>query len=219
MLPRTRPARGSNIRSINASRQVTALRHAGREVTSASCTPTPQRVAAALRAGGADGRSASSTTRPAPPPDAAAALDVPVGAIVKSLVFTADGAPVLVLASGDHQVDTSAVATLGVERVERADPETVRDATGFPIGGVAPVGHPAALRTVVDSHLADFDVVWAAAGTPHAVFATTYDELCRLTGGSPAARRLRPDDRGPSGRRRRVSATSPRSRRRSTAPP
>ena len=65
---------------------------------------------------------------------------MPVGAIVKSLVFTADGAPVLVLASGDHQVDTAAVAALlGVERVRRADPEMVRSATGFPIGGVAPV--------------------------------------------------------------------------------
>jgi prolyl-tRNA editing enzyme YbaK/EbsC (Cys-tRNA(Pro) deacylase) len=144
-----------------------------------------QRVETALLAGGADGAirelDESSHTADA----AAAALDVPVGAIVKSLVFTADGEPVLVLASGDHQVDTSAVATvLGV--VRRADPEMVRSATGFPIGGVAPVGHPAPLPAVVDTHLGDFDVIWAAAGTPRAVFATTYDELCRLTGGRPA---------------------------------
>jgi prolyl-tRNA editing enzyme YbaK/EbsC (Cys-tRNA(Pro) deacylase) len=119
--------------------------------------------------------------------DAADALGVALGAIVKSLVFTADDSPVLVLASGDHQVDTAAIAALlGVDRVRRADPDTVRSATGFPIGGVAPVGHPAPLSTLVDSHLATFDVLWAAAGTPRSVFPTTFEELCRLTSGRPA---------------------------------
>jgi prolyl-tRNA editing enzyme YbaK/EbsC (Cys-tRNA(Pro) deacylase) len=147
-----------------------------------------QRVQAALRTGGAEGAIRELDESSHTAADAAAALGVPVGAIVKSLVFAADDEPVIVLASGDHQVDTAAVAAvLGVERVKRADPETVREATGFPIGGVAPVGHPAPLRTVVDSHLAGFDVIWAAAGTPRAVFATTYDELCRLTGGHRAA--------------------------------
>jgi prolyl-tRNA editing enzyme YbaK/EbsC (Cys-tRNA(Pro) deacylase) len=118
---------------------------------------------------------------------AAAALGVPVGAIVKSLVFTADGDPVLVLASGDHQVDTDAVAqVLEVGKVKRADADSVRAATGFAIGGVAPVGHPAPLRTVVDRHLATYDVLWAAAGTPRTVFPTSYDELLQLTGGTPA---------------------------------
>jgi len=112
---------------------------------------------------------------------------VPVGAIVKSLVFTADGAPVLILASGDHQVDVAKIAAaLGVEHVARADADTVRAATGYPIGGVAPLAHPAPLRTLVDTHLGGFDVVWAAAGTPHAVFPTSYDELLRLTGATPA---------------------------------
>jgi prolyl-tRNA editing enzyme YbaK/EbsC (Cys-tRNA(Pro) deacylase) len=112
---------------------------------------------------------------------------VPVGAIVKSLVFTADGEPVMVLASGDHQVDTDAVAqVLGVERVKRADADTVRAATGFAIGGVPPVAHATELRVVVDKHLASYDVLWAAAGTPHAVFPTSYDDLVRLTGGTPA---------------------------------
>jgi prolyl-tRNA editing enzyme YbaK/EbsC (Cys-tRNA(Pro) deacylase) len=147
-----------------------------------------ERVAAALRAGGAPGQVQELADSAHTAVDAAAALSVPLGAIVKSLVFTADDSPVLVLASGDHQVDTAAIAALlGVDRVRRADPDTVRSATGFPIGGVAPVGHPAPLTTLVDSHLATFDVLWAAAGTPRAVFPTSYDELCQLTGGRPAA--------------------------------
>jgi prolyl-tRNA editing enzyme YbaK/EbsC (Cys-tRNA(Pro) deacylase) len=146
-----------------------------------------ERVAAALRAGGATGtvRELADSARTAD--DAARALGVPVGAIVKSLVFDADGAAVLVLASGDHQVDTDAVARLlSKTRVGRADPDLVREATGFPIGGVAPVAHPAPLPTLVDRHLGDFDVVWAAAGTPHTVFPTSHDELLRLTAGTTA---------------------------------
>jgi prolyl-tRNA editing enzyme YbaK/EbsC (Cys-tRNA(Pro) deacylase) len=146
-----------------------------------------QRVEAALRAGGAAGeiRELDDSARTAA--EAAAALGVPIGAIVKSLVFTADGSAVLVLASGDHQVDTGKIAgVLGVGSVKRADADLVRAATGFPIGGVAPVGHPAPLRTVVDRHLSTFESVWAAAGTPHAVFPTTFDELLRLSGGTAA---------------------------------
>jgi prolyl-tRNA editing enzyme YbaK/EbsC (Cys-tRNA(Pro) deacylase) len=149
-----------------------------------------ERVAAALRAAAADGaadgiQELSDSARTAL--EAADALGVPVGAIVKSLVFAADGKPVLVLASGDHQVDTAKVAiVLGVGTVKRADADLVREATGFPIGGVAPVGHPSPLKTVIDEHLGDFEVVWAAAGTPHAVFPTSYDELVRVSGGTPA---------------------------------
>lgn len=149
--------------------------------------PNVARVARALHDGGARGevRQLDSSTRTAQ--EAADTLGVPVGAIVKSLVFTADDSPVLVLASGDHQVDTAKVAAaLAVTTVRRADADTVRAATGFPIGGVAPVAHPQPLRTVVDRHLATYDVLWAAAGTPHAVFPTGYDELVRLTGGDPA---------------------------------
>ena len=91
------------------------------------------------------------------------------------------------LTSGAHRVDTAKVAALlGVPALRRATPEFVRAATGQAIGGVAPVGHPAPLRTLVDVVLADYDVVWAAGGVPHAVFATTYDELVRITGGTPA---------------------------------
>jgi prolyl-tRNA editing enzyme YbaK/EbsC (Cys-tRNA(Pro) deacylase) len=103
------------------------------------------------------------------------------------LVFSADGAPLLVMASGGHRVDTAKVAALvGAERVERADADFVRIHTGFAIGGVAPVGHPEPLRTLVDATLADFDEVWAAAGHPHSVFPTTYEELLSMTGGQSA---------------------------------
>ena len=150
--------------------------------------PANVRVAQALTAAGATEAAAgvrrldeSTHTAAA----AAAALDVPVGAIVKSLVFTADGEPLLVLASGDHLVDTGKVAAaLGVGVVRRADPETVRSATGFAIGGVAPVGHPAPLRTVVDTHLSTYPRLWAAAGTPDSIFPTDYDELLRVTAGT-----------------------------------
>jgi len=146
-----------------------------------------ERVAAALRAGGATGEIRELDESSHTAAEAAEALGVPVGGIVKSLVFTADGNPILVLASGDHQVDTVAVAAiLGVDRVRRADADTVRAATGFAIGGVAPLAHPAPLTTLVDTHLSTFDVIWAAAGTPRTVFPTTYDELLRLTAATPA---------------------------------
>lgn len=127
---------------------------------------------------------------PEPAPTAATAaaqLGVEVGAIANSLVFDADGEPLLVLTSGAHRADTVALAGIvGAERVKRATPEFVRAATGQPIGGVAPVGHPRPLRTVVDVELSRHDVVWAAGGHPHYVFPTTYDELLRITAGEAA---------------------------------
>jgi prolyl-tRNA editing enzyme YbaK/EbsC (Cys-tRNA(Pro) deacylase) len=113
---------------------------------------------------------------------AAVALGVEVGQIANSLVFDADGEPLLVLTSGGHRVDTGKVAALiGADRVRRASPEFVRAATGQPIGGVAPVGHPTPLRT-----LERYDEVWAAGGIPHAVFPSTFAELVTVTGGEPA---------------------------------
>jgi len=118
---------------------------------------------------------------------AAAQLGCDVGAIANSLVFSADGAPLLVMTSGAHRVDTARVATLtGVSVVGRADARSVRTWTGQAIGGVGPVGHPAAIRTLVDTWLEKYDVIWAAAGHPHTVFPTTYAELIRMTGGTPA---------------------------------
>jgi prolyl-tRNA editing enzyme YbaK/EbsC (Cys-tRNA(Pro) deacylase) len=117
---------------------------------------------------------------------AAAALGCDVGAIANSLVFDADGAPVLILTSGAHRVDTDkCAAEIGVTALRRAKPEFVREHTGQVIGGVSPVGHPAPLRTFVDPWLDRHDQVWAAAGHPNALFCTTYSELLRVTEGRP----------------------------------
>ena len=114
---------------------------------------------------------------------AAQALGCEVGAIANSLLFDAGGAPVLILTSGAHRVDTTKVAaTIGVARLRRATPEFVREHTGQVIGGVSPIGHPAPVPTYLDPWLERHPVVWAAAGHPAAVFSTTYDELARLTG-------------------------------------
>jgi prolyl-tRNA editing enzyme YbaK/EbsC (Cys-tRNA(Pro) deacylase) len=118
---------------------------------------------------------------------AAAALGVKVGQIANSLIFSADGRPLLVMTSGAHRVDTAKAAALaGVAKLARATPDFVREHTGQPIGGVAPLGHPKPLRTLVDTALAGYDEIWAAGGIPHAVFPTTYAELVRLTAGTPA---------------------------------
>ncbi len=117
---------------------------------------------------------------------AAAALGCEVGAIASSLVFAADGVPVLVITSGAHRVDTAKVAAEhGFAPLERADPAFVRAHTGQAIGGVAPVGHPAPLRTLIDRWLERHSTVWAAGGHPHAVFPTSFAELVRITGGTP----------------------------------
>jgi prolyl-tRNA editing enzyme YbaK/EbsC (Cys-tRNA(Pro) deacylase) len=120
---------------------------------------------------------------------AAEQLDISVGQIANSLVFALPGPdgpePLLVMTSGAHRVDTAKVAgLLGVDRLDRADADFVRDHTGFAIGGVAPIGHPAPLRTLVDRSLAEHPEVWAAAGHPRSVFRTSYDELLQLTGGT-----------------------------------
>jgi len=123
---------------------------------------------------------------------AAEALGVGVGAIANSLVFRAvdsDGGerPLLALTSGAHRADTRRLAELaGAAVVRRADPDFVRAHTGQPIGGVAPLGHPAKILTLVDVALAEHEVVWAAAGHPKTVFPTTFAELVELSGGEPA---------------------------------
>jgi prolyl-tRNA editing enzyme YbaK/EbsC (Cys-tRNA(Pro) deacylase) len=117
---------------------------------------------------------------------AAEALGCEVGAIANSLVFDADGAPVLILTSGAHRVDTErCAAEIGTSALRRARPDFVRAHTGQVIGGVSPVGHPTPLRTFVDPWLDRHDQVWAAAGHPNALFCTTYAELLRITGGQP----------------------------------
>lgn len=145
-------------------------------------------VDAVLARAGVDGR-VRILSEPAPTAQAAAdLLGVEVGAIANSLIFaTAEDSPLLVLTSGAHRVDTAKVAALiGTAALHRARPEFVLATTGQPIGGVAPVGHPQPIRTLVDTALGTYPRVWAAGGIPHAVFPTSYDELVRITGGTPA---------------------------------
>jgi len=114
---------------------------------------------------------------------AAAALGVDVGAIANSLVFLLDGAPLLVMTSGSHRVDTGWLGEQLGGTIKRADADTVKQATGQTIGGVAPIGHPAPLRTIVDAHLETYPQLWAAAGHAHTVFPLSFDELVRITNG------------------------------------
>jgi prolyl-tRNA editing enzyme YbaK/EbsC (Cys-tRNA(Pro) deacylase) len=125
--------------------------------------------------------------------DAARAIGCQVGQIVKSLVFVAGTEPFIALTSGANRADTEVLAELmGGRPVRRADPEEARAATGFAIGGTPPVGHPRKLRMLCDRDLLEYDVVWAAAGTPHSVFPIAPAELLRVTGAEPASFTERP---------------------------
>ena len=143
------------------------------------------RVAAALTAAGIE---PAITILDSDAKTAAAAADYlgcEVGAIANSLVFECDGEPLLVMASGAARVDTEVLAhNLGAAAITKASPKSVRDATGQVIGGVAPTGHPAPLRTVIDPALAGYPVVWAAAGTADSLMPLTYSQLLALTGGA-----------------------------------
>ena len=155
--------------------------------------PNAQAVAEALKSAGAAGevRELQDSARTAA--EAAAALGCEIGAIANSLVFMADDVPILVLTSGAHRVDTAFLAErLGATVLRRASADQVRAATGQPIGGVAPVGHPAPVRTLIDVALQAFPVIWAAGGTPHTVLPTGYDELVRICAAEPVS--VVPDD-------------------------
>jgi prolyl-tRNA editing enzyme YbaK/EbsC (Cys-tRNA(Pro) deacylase) len=145
---------------------------------------TAENVAAVLRDLGAVGTPQRFDTEVPTAAAAAAVLGCDVGAIANSLVFAAGDIPVLVVTSGAHRVDTVRVAhELGLPRLRRATPEFVVAATGQPVGGVAPVGHPAPVRTVVDRWLEKYDVVWAGGGDHLTMFPTSFEELLRITGG------------------------------------
>jgi orotate phosphoribosyltransferase len=146
-----------------------------------------QRVQHALEALGSPARVIELTSSARTAEEAASSLGVNVGQIVKSLVFLADGEPVLLLVGGDHRVDPGRAAqALGAAALERAGADAARAASGYPIGGVAPIGHPRQMRTLIDESLESFEVIWAAAGTPTAVFPTSFDELKRLTAATVA---------------------------------
>lgn len=147
----------------------------------------PARVEAALIAAGVevDVRTFPQGTRTAE--DAAAAIGVEVGQIVKSLVFARGDEPVLALVSGANRADEALLAEAFGADVGRANADEVRARTGFAIGGVPPVGHLTALETIVDEDLLRYGVVWAAAGTPTDVFAIAPDDLVRVTNGRVVA--------------------------------
>ena len=121
--------------------------------------------------------------------DAANALGIEVGQVASSIVFKLpSGNALLVITSGRHRVDTELVAkNLGVEKLHRADADFVKNASGFSIGGVAPLGWVSPATILIDEALNDYEVIWAAAGHPHAVFPTTFDELVRCTEAKPMA--------------------------------
>jgi prolyl-tRNA editing enzyme YbaK/EbsC (Cys-tRNA(Pro) deacylase) len=121
--------------------------------------------------------------------EAAQAIGCQVGQIVKSLVFKGKHSqrPVLVAASGPNRVDERKIEALISEPLGKADAEFVRQRTGFVIGGVPPVGHSEQLETFIDQDLLQYDEIWAAAGTPHAVFRLTPADLVRITGGRVVA--------------------------------
>jgi prolyl-tRNA editing enzyme YbaK/EbsC (Cys-tRNA(Pro) deacylase) len=119
--------------------------------------------------------------------EAATALGIEVGQIASSLIFKLpDGSPLLIITSGRHRVDTDLVAkNLGIETLSRVDADYVKEKSGFSIGGVAPIGWVSHATILIDQALNDYEVVWAAAGHPHAVYPTTFAELIAFTGAQP----------------------------------
>ena len=144
--------------------------------------PSARRVAEALIACGATGPFIEFAVSTKTAADAAGALQCEVGAIASCLVFVLDDEPVVIIKSGASRVDTRIFAALAAGNVMRqATPDEVRAATGQPIGGVSPINWPADLRVFIDNDLAQYEQIWAACGTPNAVFATTFIELQSLT--------------------------------------
>jgi prolyl-tRNA editing enzyme YbaK/EbsC (Cys-tRNA(Pro) deacylase) len=148
--------------------------------------PAPDRVRQSLAAAGVVTRIEEfpSSTRTAQ--EAAATVGTGVGQIVKSLLFLAGGSPVMALVSGVNRLDTQRLAALSGAEIGKANAEAVRQATGYSIGGVPPIGFPTPIPTFIDRDLLQYDIVWAAAGTPRHVFPITPHELVRITGGTVA---------------------------------
>jgi prolyl-tRNA editing enzyme YbaK/EbsC (Cys-tRNA(Pro) deacylase) len=152
--------------------------------------PTARRVAHELLALGVAGPFREFTVPTKTAADAASALGCKVGAIASTLVFMADTEPVVVLKSGAFRVDIEKLRQyLGAETVRQATPDEVRESTGQAIGGVSPVGWPQPLRCFIDDSLEGLDQVWAACGTPNAVFCTSFMELQSLTGATALSMR------------------------------
>jgi prolyl-tRNA editing enzyme YbaK/EbsC (Cys-tRNA(Pro) deacylase) len=145
--------------------------------------PAVEKVRAAITENGLDRQVIELDVHARTSQQAADALGVTVGQIVKSLVFTADGRPLLVVASGANRVDEQRLGELAGGRIRRADPATVKAATGYTIGGVPPIGLASDLTVYVDRDLLGYELVYAAAGLPECVFPLAPAELVRVTGG------------------------------------
>jgi prolyl-tRNA editing enzyme YbaK/EbsC (Cys-tRNA(Pro) deacylase) len=146
--------------------------------------PAAEKVQAAISEHGLDRKVIELPVHARTSQQAADALGVTVGQIVKSLVFTADGRPVLVAASGVNRVDEKRLGELAGGKIRRADPDTVKRATGYSIGGVPPIALATPLPVYVDRDLLGYDLVYAAAGLPECVFPLAPQELVRATGGT-----------------------------------
>ncbi len=151
--------------------------------------PTAQKVLEAAHQLGLDIeiKEFTETTRTAQ--DAANAIGCQVGQIVKSLLFVVDGRPTMALVSGPNRLDEKKLAALcevGRKKVKRAKPDMARQATGYAIGGIPPFGHITTLPTYIDRDFWQYPLIWAAAGTPNAVFAISPDDLAQATGGQVA---------------------------------
>ena len=146
-----------------------------------------KRVSAALAEHGCAGQIKVLSDSARTAAEAAAALGIEVGQIASSLIFKLpDGSPLLVITSGRHRVDTDLVASnLGIEKLGRVDADYVKEQSGFSIGGVAPIGWVSPATILIDQALNDYEVVWAAAGHPHAVYPTSFAELLAITSAQP----------------------------------
>jgi prolyl-tRNA editing enzyme YbaK/EbsC (Cys-tRNA(Pro) deacylase) len=146
-----------------------------------------KRVIAALQEHGCNGQIKVLSDSARTAAEAASALGIEVGQIASSLIFKLpDGSPLLVITSGRHRVDTELVASnLGIEKLGRVDADYVKEQSGFSIGGVAPIGWVSPATILIDQALNDYEVVWAAAGHPHAVYPTSFAELLVITSAKP----------------------------------
>ena len=144
----------------------------------------PQRVREYLRSAGVDALVTEMPTTTRTAKEAAKVIGCSVAQIAKSIIFrTASGRPVLVIASGANRVNEHHMSELIGEQIEKATPDFVQESTGFEIGGVPPVGHCRPIETWIDRDLLQFDIIWAAAGTPFAVFSIRPDQLQSITAG------------------------------------
>ena len=146
-----------------------------------------KRVLAALHEHGVEGEVHVLSDSARTAQEAATGLGIEVGQIASSLIFKLpDESPLLIITSGRHRVDTDVVSkNLGIEKLDRVDADYVKEKSGFSIGGVAPIGWVSPATILIDQALNDYEIVWAAAGHPHAVYPTSFAELIQCTGARP----------------------------------